>query len=179
MNWQKYHPKHVFQYCPKCGQKGFEMISEKQFHCKKCDLPLYINQSSTVVAIIMNNNGEVMLAKRGREPEKGKWDLPGGFVDIGETAESATVREIKEELNLDITELRYLGSSPNEYVYSDLTYFVLDSCFVCKVETLEDIKVDDDVVDYKFVKIEDIDYSEIAFHTVKFFVEMLQKVMSV
>jgi len=63
------------------------------------------------VDIIIEYNGGVILIKRKNPPEG--WALPGGFVDYGESLESAAVREAKEETGLDIKLLRQL------HTYSD------------------------------------------------------------
>lgn len=70
------------------------------------------NPHLTVDAVILHE-GRVLLIRRGRPPYEGTWALPGGFVDIGETVEAATVREAKEETGLDTVLDRLLG------VYSD------------------------------------------------------------
>lgn len=54
-------------------------------------------------AAILNDAGELLLIQRLREPEAGAWGLPGGKIDFGETAETAVVREIEEELGVKIT----------------------------------------------------------------------------
>ncbi|GGH55569.1 hypothetical protein GCM10008014_25300 [Paenibacillus silvae] len=55
-----------------------------------------------VGAVILNERGEVLLAWRNRAPEQHTWSIPGGKVDAYETLETAVIREIKEEVNLDI-----------------------------------------------------------------------------
>ncbi len=65
-----------------------------------------------VDVVIPSENG-VVLIRRGTDPYKGMWALPGGFVEVGETVESAAVREAKEETNLDVELERLIG------VYSD------------------------------------------------------------
>lgn len=67
----------------------------------------------TVDAIIQHTDGGIVLIKRGHEPFKGKWALPGGFVDVGETVENACIREVKEETGLDVKIVCLMG------VYSD------------------------------------------------------------
>jgi len=57
----------------------------------------------TVDVIIPNNNGEVLVIRRGHTPFEGMWCLPGGLVDPGETLEAAAIREVKEETRLDVT----------------------------------------------------------------------------
>jgi mutator protein MutT len=56
-----------------------------------------------VGAIVLNDRGEVLLAKRGHAPLKGEWSIPGGGVEIGETLEGALVRELLEETGVAIT----------------------------------------------------------------------------
>lgn len=55
-----------------------------------------------VGAVILNEQGEILLVRRNREPEKDTWSIPGGKVDLYETMESCVVREIKEEVDLDV-----------------------------------------------------------------------------
>jgi len=67
----------------------------------------------TVDAIIQHTDGGIVLVKRGHEPFKDMWALPGGFVEVGETVENACLREVKEETGLDAKIVCLMG------VYSD------------------------------------------------------------
>lgn len=62
-----------------------------------------------MVDVVIPSGGGVVLIQRGTDPYKGMWALPGGFVDVGETVESAAVREAKEETNLDVELERFVG----------------------------------------------------------------------
>jgi 8-oxo-dGTP diphosphatase len=63
-----------------------------------------------VGAVIKDDSGRLLLIKRGHEPGKGLWSVPGGRVEPGETDEEAVVREIREETGLIVTPGPLLGS---------------------------------------------------------------------
>jgi 8-oxo-dGTP diphosphatase len=54
------------------------------------------------VGVVVLKDDEVLLIRRGKEPRRGGWSLPGGAVELGETVRQAAEREIKEECNVDI-----------------------------------------------------------------------------
>ena len=70
-------------------------------------------QPALTVDIVIATGDGIVFIKRGNEPFKGMWALPGGFVDYGETVEAAAIREAKEETCLDVELVELLG------VYSD------------------------------------------------------------
>lgn len=152
---QEFHPHRVCRYCPSCGSQDFFSVSEKAQSCKACGFIFYTNAAAAVAAIIVNAQGKILLTVRAHEPGKGTYDLPGGFVDPGETAEHALLREIQEELNLTIDSYQYFGSFPNEYVYAGVLYYTLDMVFTCTVSSFDSILARDDISEFLFTDITD------------------------
>ena len=150
-----------FYYCPKCGEKTLAG-DQRRVGCSACGFVFYFNAAAAVAGILQKDN-TILLVTRGKEPEKGKLDLPGGFVDHEETAKEALQREIREELNIEITDIQFFSSFPNQYLYKEITYPVLDFIFTCRAEHWENIKPQDDVADFAFYQNEEININEIAF----------------
>lgn len=165
------HPLKVLKYCPKCGSEEFKPSGERSLKCGTCGFHFFINASAAVAALITNSKGKLMLVTRGVEPDYGKLDLPGGFVDPMETAEEAVLRELSEELGLKVLGLQYLFSAPNEYVFSEYKVFTLDMAFKVQVETTENLKAMDDILAYRFYGENEIDYNEIPAPSIKGFVK--------
>jgi 8-oxo-dGTP diphosphatase len=57
---------------------------------------------TSVVAVIINSDGEVLLTKRNIPPFQGEWVMPGGKIDLGEPINSALQREVREEVGLEV-----------------------------------------------------------------------------
>ncbi len=64
----------------------------------------YPSQPVVGVGAIIVCNGKILLVKRRGEPGKGRWSMPGGIVELGETVKEAVIREVKEETGLDVVE---------------------------------------------------------------------------
>ena len=79
-----------------------------------------------------------MFLRRAKDPGAGKLDMPGGFVDFGETAEEALRRELKEELMIESVELTYFTSAPNDYLYLNVPYQTLDFYFAATISSKPD-----------------------------------------
>ena len=164
----EFFPSKVWKYCPWCGAKSFDADADDNYlQCGICRKKFYINASGAVACIIENPQGEILFTRRAFEPAKGMFDLPGGFVSPGETAEEAVRREIKEELNLDTTSIQYIGSSHNRYLYGELVYFTLDLGFRCMVTDFSEMQVADDVDEYIFLPRHRINLQELCFPSIR------------
>ncbi len=162
----------VLRYCLKCGAAALRMIGGKQLYCDSCGFEFYLNPAAAVAALIPDSEGRLLIVERAQEPRKGTWDLPGGFADPGESAEDALRREVREEIGLKITHLRYLCSFPNSYEYMGVRYATMDLGFVCGVEDATvACAAEDEVARVRFVKPMEIDPARFGFPSVVRIVE--------
>ncbi len=160
-----------FRFCPRCG--GAEIVNHEQkaLHCQQCGFNYYHNAAAAVAGILETPRG-ILLARRTREPEAGRLDLPGGFVDYDESFEQALTREIHEELNLELAQIQYLGSFPNHYRFGGVAYFTADAVFVCQVPDLECLRYNDEIAQIVYYAPQEIPISEVGFHSMR---QALQK----
>lgn len=104
------------RFCPSCGHASepFEQEGHARARCPSCGFIDYANPKPAVGAILARE-GRVLLSRRAREPHQGLWDLPGGFVERGERAEDAIVRELAEETGLRARVMRLVLTAPGTY----------------------------------------------------------------
>ena len=170
----RFSPSQVFKYCPKCGKEEFSSDTEKSMKCTSCGFSYFINMAAAVVAIIRNETNEILFTIRKYDPAIGMLDLPGGFVDLGETAEKAIVREIGEELNLKIIKMEFVGTFTNKYIYGEIEYQTLYLVFICSVENFQNIHAQDDVTGFVFRNPNSVKVEEIGFDSIRKIVESLK-----
>jgi len=89
-------------FCPRCGRKLEARIIEDRprAFCTACRAAVYENPVPATAAVVFNERHELLLVKRGQDPGKGLWCLPGGFQETGETPEACMRRELLEETGL-------------------------------------------------------------------------------
>ena len=107
----------------------------------------------TVGALIFNQEGKIFLMSSPKW--RGKYIIPGGHIELGETMEEALKREIKEETNLDIFDLEFLVLQ--EFIFGkefhEKRHFIfLD--YVCKTRS-KDVVLNDEGRDYVWVTVEE------------------------
>lgn len=162
----------IFRFCPSCGKTN-QNVGSNPFQCVDCDFVYYFNPVIAVAGVVTDNEGQVLLLRRGRDPGRGKLGLPGGFVDPGESTEDALVREVKEETNLDVQRLDYIKSFPNTYTYRDVTYVVTDVFYACEVKSLDSLQLQASEIDgHMFCHPGETELSEMAFESNRKAVEM-------
>ena len=161
------HPLDKFKYCPACGSEHFSENGAYSKKCESCGFTYYDNPKAATVAIIINNNNEILVCRRAKEPAKGTLDLPGGFTDIGETAEEGVIREVKEETGLDVTQVTFLFSKPNIYPFSGMIVNTMDLFFLCKVNSTEGLIANDDVAETRFIAIKDLSPEDFGLRSIR------------
>ena len=172
-NRMQQHPLEIFGYCPRCGSKNFGINDFKSKRCADCGFVLYFNAIAATVAVITDGNGNILVARRAKEPAKGTLDLPGGFIDSFETAEQGVVREVKEETGLNVTSCRYLFSLPNKYIYSGFEEHTLDLFFLCKTDN-SSTKADDDVEELHWMNIDEVKSEDFGLQSIARGIEILK-----
>ncbi len=89
------------RFCMACGA-GLASVREEgrvRRRCRRCGWTFYDNPVPAVLGVAERRD-EVLLARRAAPPHQGTWDLPGGFLESGETPERALLRELGEELGV-------------------------------------------------------------------------------
>ena len=129
--------------------------------CDSCGFHYFFNTSAAVAGLIFNQRGELLFTRRAIEPHFGMLDLPGGFIEPMEVAEDALAREIKEELGVDVKQLSYYCSFPNEYPFSGFSVFTLDLIYQVELESLNGLKAMDDISGFEFLDPRKIDFKEV------------------
>ncbi len=94
----------AFRYCPYCRT---DLVTEHQEgqdrqRCPGCGEWFYRNSKPCAGALVVDGQGRLLLARRAIEPFKGKWDIPGGYLEDGEHPEAGAIREVLEETGLRV-----------------------------------------------------------------------------
>jgi len=161
-------PADLFRYCPRCAAPATEKPGQIPFQCRACGLTLFFNPTLAAAAFIFNRQGRLLWIRRAKEPAKGKLAIPGGFVDFGESAEEAVARETREEVGLELSQIHFLGSWPNQYTYREITYSVCDLLFTAFAEAPETATPLDAVAELVWRELHEIDPEELAFLSIRY-----------
>ncbi|MGB2875078.1 MAG: NUDIX domain-containing protein [Gaiellaceae bacterium] len=102
-----------WRWCPRCqtALRG----DESRVECPACGFVSYASSKPTAGALVGDEQGRVLLARRRAEPFAGSWDIPGGFLDEGEHPLDGLRRELREETGLEVEPLEFLGVWMDRY----------------------------------------------------------------
>jgi NAD+ diphosphatase len=111
LEWDKTH-----QYCGRCGAPMEVKKTERAKECPQCGL-LHFPRLAPAIIVLIQRGRQLLLARSHRFPS-GMHSVLAGFVEPGETLEEAVVREVREEVGINIKDIRYFGSQPWPFPHS-------------------------------------------------------------
>ena len=149
------------RFCLLCGARlrTARLEGRRRSRCPRCGWTFYGNPVPAAAALVLHR-GRVLLGRRARPPYDGTWDLPGGFLESGETPEQGLVREVREELGVGVRRLRFVGFTTDRYGPGG--FAVLGLVFRVTLASLR-LRAADDVSELRWFPIERMPYREIAF----------------
>ena len=98
------------KFCGKCGTKTAEKPDERAIICPNCSTVVFPKISPAIIVAILCKD-KILLAHNSNFEQK-RYSLVAGYVDVGETLEETVMREVKEEVGLDVKNIRYYKSQP-------------------------------------------------------------------
>ena len=133
----------MFKHCPRCAAARQNEGDAVRFVCETCGFVYYYNVAVSSAVLILDRDGQALFIRRARDPGRNKLALPGGFIDRGETAEMAAIREVREEAGVKLQSVQFLASFPNLYTYREVEYPIVDLFFTAHVTAREASPLDD------------------------------------
>jgi 8-oxo-dGTP pyrophosphatase MutT (NUDIX family) len=179
----------MWKYCPSCASEEIRFDGSHKYSCPACGFVFYQNTAAATGCVIRGREG-ILLLVRGKEPAKGKLDLPGGFVDPGEGALEGLVRELREEIGWTPrdfppggrpasagekpgpggTAFSLFASFPNIYPYRDTVYHTCDMFFALDAPDLTegDLRLEaGEIGGLRFLRPEEIRMEDLAFDSTR------------
>ena len=139
-------------FCINCGRPLTRVRaagrSRPLHECPRCGWIDWNNPAPTASVLILRE-GRVLLVRRGIPPARGAWDVPGGFIEPGESAERAARREVREELGIAVRLERVLGTFPD--VYGPKRVPTLNIYFVGSVARRAAARAGDDAASFRWI----------------------------
>lgn len=147
-------------YCSNCGQQVSRRVPEGDDHerwvCDACGLVHYQNPLP-VVGCVPEREGKILLCKRAIEPRYGKWTVPAGFMELGETTAAGAARETREEACAEV-EIGHLFACVDVVDAGQVHLF-----FTAKL--LSDFAAGAESLEVRMFSEDEIPWSEIAFQS--------------
>ena len=113
------------QYCSRCGTPTERRTDERARSCPSCKLRTYPPVSPAVMVLITDGGRRVLLARKSIWPE-GRYSALAGFVEPGEMLEETVARETREEVGVEVKNIRYFGSQPWPFPHSLMIAFTAE-----------------------------------------------------
>ncbi len=111
IDWDRTH-----QFCGRCGVPLKSRTTERAKECPQCGLLHFPRLAPAIIVLV--ERGDQLLLARSRHFMPGMYSVLAGFVEPGESLEEAVVREVKEEVGIEIKDIKYFGSQPWPFPHS-------------------------------------------------------------
>jgi ADP-ribose pyrophosphatase YjhB (NUDIX family) len=121
-----------YSFCPKCGHalEQRPVDGRERLVCVDCRFVFYQNPKPCASVLVLHR-GQLLLVRRGIEPYRGWWDIPGGFLEADEHPEAGAIREVQEETGLLIRPVELLGIFMD--TYGPTGEHTLNLCYVAEL----------------------------------------------
>ena len=103
-----------WRFCPVCKSE-LELDDGRRAECPNCGFRAWASSKPTACAVVTDDDGRVLLARRAGKVFHGYWDLPGGFLEEGEHPLDALRRELREETGLEVEPKSFIGIWMDRY----------------------------------------------------------------
>jgi ADP-ribose pyrophosphatase YjhB (NUDIX family) len=130
-----------WRYCPRCASELRH--EENRVECSECGYVHYAASFPAASAFILDDEGRVLLARRAHEPDSGKWDAPGGFLNEGEEPLAGLRRELAEETGLTVEPGEFVGVFVDTYDDGPREVAVLNLVWEARIDAGEPVPADD------------------------------------
>ena len=149
-----------FDFCPSCATRLEISTDDEGKVCPSCGRSWYRSSSPTAGCVIVAD-GCALITRRGKDPEKGRFDVPGGFLHAGEEVLDGLRREVMEELGVEIDVAMSDLVQVVPHTYGEEGDFVLAMGFIVRLRSGEP-KAADDVAEIRWVSRDEVDHVEFA-----------------
>ena len=153
------HRAYEYHFCPVCSgrlqSKVLKHHEPARLVCAECNFIFYLDPK-LVACSLVEIDKKLVLLKRGIDPQKGKWVMPGGYVDQGEKVEDAARRETEEECGIIIRIHNLLG------VYSYVGRPGVVVAYLAE-HMAGELMAGDETLEFRLFKPVDIPWNDLAF----------------
>jgi 8-oxo-dGTP diphosphatase len=149
-----------WKHCPVCATPGEP--EDGRFECSRCGFVTYAHSMPTASAVVADDEGRFLLSKRAVDPDAGKWDLPGGFLEEGEHPLECLRRELLEEAGVTLADELLLGIWLDHYVYKKRVVATLNIYYGARIADGTPTPADD-VAELRWFAPKEVPAEELAF----------------
>ncbi|MDQ3778473.1 MAG: NUDIX domain-containing protein [Actinomycetota bacterium] len=149
-----------WRHCPQCA--AAVQAGSTKVECAECGFVVYASSKPTASALVVDEDGRVMLSRRARDPFAGLWDLPGGFLEEGEHPVECLHRELREEAGIGLRDLDFIGIYMDRYGEGSRDVATLNLYWSARIAEGAPEPADD-VAELRFFPPDEIPRADLAF----------------